>query len=119
MAAIRFLYSSMLSNLVLIDIFKKNEIKDVEILFGWAWGNEYKVWTPFNVEIDNILDEIYKAEKTGYGNFYKDDIFITLNEFQAGIRFCHEHDIHINYNSECDIVLDIVSAWEKKKIIQK
>jgi hypothetical protein len=44
------------------------------MMFGFAWGNEYKDWTPFIVSINEILNEIEKANNTGTGDFYNDDL---------------------------------------------
>jgi hypothetical protein len=37
-----------------IQILKANQIHIVEILFGIFWGNQYKDWTPYDVNAEEI-----------------------------------------------------------------
>jgi hypothetical protein len=60
----------------IIDILKARQVLEIEMMFGFAWGNEYKEWTPFIVPPDEITIEIDKAEKSGTGSFYNDDSFL-------------------------------------------
>src|SRR5260370_25660787 len=53
----------------IIAILKANQVPEIEILFGFAWGNDYKDWMPFLVSTDEIMIEIDTAEKSGAGSF--------------------------------------------------
>jgi hypothetical protein len=110
-------YKSSLDEIVAI-LKYHNEI-EVEMLFGCAWGNEYKDWTPFIISSEFIMNEIDKAEKTGTGSFYDDDTFLYLDDIGTEILFCHEHDIHLSYNETNELVTNILDAWEAKGIIQE
>jgi hypothetical protein len=77
------------------------------MLFGWAWGNDYKNWTPFTTTVEEIAGEIDKANKSGSGSFYDDDTVLYLNHLTTEILFCHEHDIHLSYNEANPIVNSI------------
>ena len=48
----------------ILDILKNNKVIEMELLFGFAWGNEYKDWKPFIVAVEGIIDEIDKANKS-------------------------------------------------------
>ena len=48
----------------IIEILKTRKVLEIEMMFGFAWGNEYKEWTPFIVSPDEITIEIDKAEKS-------------------------------------------------------
>ena len=100
-------------------ILRNNKVFDVEVMFGWAWGNEYKDWTPFTVSLENVLTEIDKAQKTGNGSFYENDTFLLLSDRDTEILFCHEHDIHLNYNETNKIVSDVLNAWEAEGIVHE
>jgi hypothetical protein len=98
-------------------ILDRNQCKEVEILFGVAWGNEYKDWTPFKVSVHHIAREIHSAEQLNAGRFGADDFFIIINEYQTGVLFCHEMDIHLRYNQANPIVEQIRRNWEIKDLI--
>jgi hypothetical protein len=67
----------------ILDILKNNKVLEVEMLLGWAWGNEYKNWTSFTTAVEGISGEIDKANKSGSGSFYNDDTVIYLNNIGA------------------------------------
>lgn len=90
---------------------------EIEMMFGWAWGNEYKDWTPFMVSTNDIATEIDKAEQSGAGNFYNDDTFFYLKEWHCQILFCHEFDIHLDFDENNNLVDDIIGRWKKKRIL--
>lgn len=87
------------------------------MLFGFAWGNYYKNWTPFKVSIESIITEIDKAEKSEAGDFFNDDIFFYLPDCE--ILFCHEYDIHLEFDQRNVTVNAIFEAWERKDIIHQ
>jgi hypothetical protein len=33
----------------IIEILKTRKVLEIELMFGFTWGNEYKEWTPFIV----------------------------------------------------------------------
>jgi hypothetical protein len=103
----------------ILDFFKDNKVIEVEIMFGWTWGNEYKNWTPFTIAIEGVVDEIDKANKSGSGSFYDDDMVFYLNNIGIEILFCHEHDIHLNYNEANELINKIIDARNAKNIIHE
>ena len=103
----------------IIQVLRNHRCKEVDILFGVAWGNEYKDWTPFSVPIDNITQEIALAEQLEVGQFGNDDFYLMLNALQTEILFCHELDIHLRYNQENTIIQEILQYWETKGLIHE
>lgn len=101
----------------IISIFRATKILEIEMMFGFAWGNDYKDWTPFIVPTDNIMVELDKAEKSGAGSFFNDDTFFYLPELTCEILFCHEYDIHLEFDQSNITVNSIIEAWKKKNII--
>jgi hypothetical protein len=101
----------------IVTIFKSRQDLKIEMMFGFAWGNEYKDWTPFFVSPDEIVTEIDKAEKSGTGSFYNDDTFLFLEESRCEIRFCHDYDIHLDFEEHNQVVDAILKAWKNRKII--
>jgi hypothetical protein len=102
----------------IIDILRVHQVLQIEMMFGLAWDNEHKEWIPFIVPPDEITLEIEKAEQTGIGNFYNADTFLTLHELNSEILFCHEFDIHLEFDEINNVVNDIIEAWGSRDIIQ-
>jgi hypothetical protein len=47
----------------ILDILKNSKVLEVEMLFGWAWGNKYKNWTPFTTTVEEIAVENFHLLK--------------------------------------------------------
>ena len=99
----------------LIVKFRENQISTVEIQFGSAWGNKYKKWTPFTVNIDSVQDEITFAESLNVGRFGDDDFFIICRSMSVEVLFCHEMDIHIRFNDRNDLISSLINLWKDNK----
>ena len=100
-----------------IRILDKQNFKEVEILFGVAWGSTYKDWTPFKVPLCQVAPEIQLAEQLGEGRFGDDDFYIIVYEPQLEILFCHERDIHLRYNLDNLLAIDILARWNREDLI--
>ena len=101
---------------IVIDILRQNHIDKIDLLFGVAWGNEYKDWTPFTIGVDEIINEVDKAQKLNVGQLRNDDLYIILTEMELEFLFCHESDIHISFNYANDIVTSIINKWDTKQL---
>jgi len=95
----------------LIELLSQMGYQSVEILFGTFWGNEYRDWTPVSIKLNEIAKEIALAETVSTGSFEEDDFFITVNELQTEVLFCHEYDIHLEYNEDNELTSAILSHW--------
>ena len=100
-----------------IDILDRHNCKEVEILFGFAWGNTYKDWKPFKVHLYQVSHEIQLAEQLGEGKFVDDDFYIIIHEPQLEILFCHERDIHLCFNEGNPIATEILNNWKAEDLI--
>jgi hypothetical protein len=47
----------------ILDILKNSKVLEVEMLFGWAWGNKYKNWAPFTTTVEEIAVENFHLLK--------------------------------------------------------
>ena len=103
---------------VILKILTKNNYNEINLLFGFAWGNKYKDWTPFKVLTKEIESEISLAEIKQVGKFGNDDLFIIIQELQTEIMFCHEMDIHLEFNSENKITNEIINYWNLNNLIK-
>ena len=103
-----------------VSILNDNSIYSVNILFGFAWGNEYRNWIPFEIKTTDIESEIAKAEQLGVGKFGSDDFYVLLGEDETEIEilFCHEQDIHLSFKRLSLIVRNIIERWQERKILQ-
>jgi hypothetical protein len=101
----------------IIQILTSNQHKKVDILFGVAWGNEYKDWTPFSVPVYNIAHEITVAEQLNVGRFGEDDFYLILTSIKTEILFCHEMDIHLRYQQKNPITETIVESWKANDLV--
>ena len=99
-----------------LTILRLNNINEVELYFGSFWGDDYRNWTPFDVAIDLIQNEIDEAENIKAGRFGNDDLFISLNHLDMEILFSHESTISLDYYSENVIVSQILNMFDQKKI---
>jgi desulfoferrodoxin (superoxide reductase-like protein) len=100
----------------IIQLLQTNHLLKVEIMFGIFWGNHHNDWIPYVVTQDKILQKIEKADRSGFGSFYQDDLFAFLPKQTIEI-LCQEHDIHLTYRQENKFLLDIIKTWEGKNMI--
>jgi len=88
-------------------------IVDIEVMFGWAWGNAYRNWVPFPVKLVEIRKEIELAEKSTQGKFREDDVYLIIPSREMELIFCHESDIHLNFRDDNDLTRVILDHWSK------
>ena len=96
----------------IIELLRSHDIKRVDLWFGWPWGDAYGNWTPFQVSPDEILFRISEAESLKAGSFVKDDLAIIITNLEMEILFCHEYDLHLDYNLQNSLVTDILDHWK-------
>ena len=81
----------------LMGCLQKNNVKSVDLLFGFAWGNFYGDWKTLPVDPCLIFQKIKEVEIKTDCQFYDHDLFIEVKKSHTTIHFCHEHDIHLDY----------------------
>ena len=101
----------------LLDIMAKLSTEEVDIMFGFAWGLEYKDWTPFRVQTSAVLMEIQKAEELKVGSLGHDDFHLIFDDLQTEIIICHESDIHLNYNTENNLTSNMMNYFDSRNLV--
>ena len=97
----------------IIEILRSNDVFSVKIWYGFAWGN----WDELNLnitEIENSLKE--QQQKTGE-DFPGNDTYLNIPALETEITFCHESDIHIEFQELTKVVSDILQNWDAKGIV--
>lgn len=99
-----------------LDILKKDNIKEVLILFGIFWANEIYEddWNFELVTLEQMISKINYAESQNFGTLAEDDFFIRINEYEYEIIFCHEYDVHVKSNSPSKYTDFLKSYWISK-----
>jgi len=96
-----------------ISILKRNNISDIEMFFGVSWGD----WQSFESTVDDIHMQIKKQEQVTGQSFLDNDVFITIKDLETEIKFCHETDLHIDFNRANPITTEIINSWKAKGIV--
>lgn len=113
---------SIFKRMLGILLFEK--IDEVEITFGFAWGNEVyeSEWLPIKTSSSRIEEMVEAQSQKGIGSIGSDDFLIDIHDKAIRILFCHECDIHIEYSSESGLLENLKSvirpeewAWGKSK----
>lgn len=92
-----------------IALLIKNNVIAVEMFFGWLWDNE---WESFTANVPDIMYHIRRHEQKTGSHFGENDVYINLRELETQIVFCHEADLHIEFNNSNPLVRDILTIWE-------
>ena len=89
--------------------------KEFEILFGYAWGNEYydtNEWNYETIEIEQLVNKVTSLEAKGFGVLGCDDLFIKIPGQSFDFRFCNDSDIHISFKESNSIIEDFYNRWK-------
>ena len=91
-----------------------------QIQYGFAWGNwiyekdwKYLIKTP-----DEILSEVKMYLDKKDGKIGSDDFYIKTIDENLEITFCHESDVHIEYDIKNDLVQAIEEIIKNKSILK-
>ncbi len=96
----------------LIDYFSKNGNEFCDVLFGYAWGNDYypdNEWFYESVKLSGLKSKIFEIEQRNIGSLSNDDLFITVAGFE--FLFCHESDIHISFETTSQAIEHFYERW--------
>jgi len=97
-----------------IKTLNANNVSDIEILFGIEWEED---WNPIDTTVNDIFLQIEKrAQLTGL-SLYENDMFITIKDLDTKITFCHEADLHIEFNKANVVTTAIINNWKAKGLI--
>lgn len=99
----------------IITMLKKNNVSEIEILFGWAWEEE---WIPIQTTVNDFYSQIKIREQSSGKGLHGNDVFLKMEVLNTEIIFCHESDIHIEFNAKNDVVSKILDSWLSEGIVQ-
>ncbi|MES2704417.1 MAG: hypothetical protein V4649_17385 [Bacteroidota bacterium] len=98
---------------LIVDVLLTHEVNEVEMFFGTSWGD----WQPFSTVAAKIWDNIRMQETTSGSSFPGHDVYITVLDRNIEFVFCHECDVHIEFDEADDIVRETVSRWRKHDMV--
>ncbi len=96
-----------------IEYFSKKGIEKCNILFGFAWGNEYypgKEWPEEEIELIDLIQKVKDIEASGIGVLGKDDLFVKLLGLE--FRFCNDSDVHIYFYEHTEDIEFYYTRWK-------
>jgi hypothetical protein len=73
-------------------------ITGIDVMYGWAWGNDIFNWETRTIALDTLKAEIEHIERQGFGKIGDDDLVIKINSHYLEIILCHETDLHIKFD---------------------
>lgn len=98
-----------------LEYFRGLGCKSCELLFGFAWGNEYypsDEWPYATWELGAVLGEVERVERAGWGELGQDDLFLKFPTLNLEFRFCNDADIHICFDEGGGVVETFYSRWK-------
>ncbi len=100
----------------LLDYMTAVGCTDVNILFGFAWGNAIYSgeWQYINLPISEVEHRIRSEELRLNDKFELNDLFIRQSILDIEIQFCHESDIHIFFSKKSSFIDKVADDWRKK-----
>jgi hypothetical protein len=99
----------------LIDRFSKNGEEYCDVLFGFAWGNDYypgNEWLYESVKLSRLESKISEVEQRHIGRLTNDDLFVKVGGLE--FQFCHESDIHISFERISPEIEHFYERWLNK-----
>jgi hypothetical protein len=96
----------------LIAHFSNSGEDSCDVLFGFAWGNDYypgNEWPYESVKLSSLDSKISEVENRNIGSLANDDLFIKVGDIS--FQFCHESDIHISFETTNPDVEHFYERW--------
>ncbi|WP_124664136.1 hypothetical protein [Burkholderia sp. Bp8998] len=85
-------------------------IREAQVSFGWDCNLPIdEMWQDHSVKVDEILEFVCQAERTGVVEIGRGDIFVESQDFR--LTLCHEGDAHVA--GAADLVRETVERWEQ------
>ena len=97
-----------------IEYFLLKGMHTCDVLFGYAWGNEYypsNKWDYQEINLSELAKKVNEVETTGIGSLSNDDLFVKINDLE--FRFCHDSDVHIYFSKSNEDVEFYYSRWKQ------
>ena len=93
----------------------ESQHENCDVLFGYAWGNDYyptSRWDYVAMPVANVMEEVVRVESLGMGRLGENDLFIRLPRLPIEFRFCHESDLHLEFEETNEILRAMSIRWE-------
>jgi hypothetical protein len=90
--------------------------RDCQVLFGFAWGNEYYPsgeWRAVTIPLEGLVAEIRRVEVSGLGSLGSDDLFISIPGLDFEFRFCNDSDMHIRFEKGNETTELFYQRWKE------
>jgi hypothetical protein len=89
---------------------------DCNVLFGFAWrcarDDPELSWKSVRLLLIELDAEIRKAEDAGLGSFAHDDVWVSFEDLELKVQFCHHSGIHLSFSEPNDIAEHFFSRWQ-------
>lgn len=99
----------------LLQFLRNNGYNDLEIMFGFAWGNYMEPeesWQFISLSLDQVVPRILQEQaREDGGALGNDDLHIRHPSWSFQILFCHESDLHVQYNQREQLIDSIETRW--------
>lgn len=96
----------------LIEHFSKSGEESCDVLYGFAWGNDYysgNEWPCESVKLSSLESKVAAVEQRNIGSLANDDLFIKVGGIE--FLFCHESDIHISFETTNPEIEHFYERW--------
>lgn len=97
-----------------IEFFSAKGVATCQVMFGFAWGNEYypgNEWTEENIALANLTKKVEEVEASGLGALGRDDLFVKVPGME--FQFCHESDVHLFFAEDHPDIETFFQRWKK------
>ena len=99
----------------LVDHFRGLGYESCLAAFGGAWAIDYySVGTSGDgpMPIETLPGEVLRASASGWGGLGANDLFISVPPLPLQFRFCNDSDLHLAFESPCDLADFFRRRWE-------
>ena len=89
-------------------------IPECNVLFGYAWGNEYYAddqWVAEPMALSDVIAKVTEVEGRGIGRLGSDDLYLEFPTFS--FLFCNDSDVHLRFCEDAPLVEFFFSRWER------
>ncbi len=97
-----------------IKICQNHNITETFLSFGYKWDVVKQIKNHYMISLNQITSEVEKYEACNFGMLSKDELFLYFSDLGFDVHYCHNGDIHINFDTINPIIQDILNNWDKK-----
>lgn len=100
-----------------IDWLARQGVEEVLVMFGFSWGKHIyeKEWVDLPVRVDALEQRVQEAERRNFGRLGRDNLYITIPQFEARLNYSYESDIHLSHGEDNAFVLAVRQRWQNEQ----